>query len=96
MITLEQILPIILYLLGIVLLVVLIILGIRVIQTLKKVDRIVEDIDRKTNQLNGVFHIIDNTADFVNKISDKAVTAIFEGITKLFHRKKKRKDEEDE
>ena len=52
------ILPIILYILGSILLVVLIILGIKLIITMNKIEKVVDDVNIKVNKLNNLFNII--------------------------------------
>ena len=47
MILLDLYLPVLLYVVGIILLIVLIILGIRLIQILNKVDRVVDNVEEK-------------------------------------------------
>ena len=58
-----DVLPIILYTLGSILLVVLIILGIKLIITMNKITIIADDINTKLKSLNGVFSVIDLTTD---------------------------------
>ncbi len=90
----SDILPFVLYVLGSVLLVVLIILAYRLIKTLDKVDRVVDDVELKTRKLNGLFNVIDNTADGLSNISDALVNLITNAIANVFNKKKKKKDEE--
>ena len=63
-------LQIVLYILGSILLVILIVLGIRVVIIMNKVERLVDNINVKTNQLNGIFNIIDTTTNKINLFSD--------------------------
>jgi hypothetical protein len=94
---LSDVLPIILYLAGIVLLVILIIIGIRVIKIMDNVDGIVKDVDYKVKSLNGLFHIVDVTADKLAVINDKLVEGVSNFILKLFKRKyNNTKEEENE
>ncbi len=90
---LNQILPIILYVLGSALLFVLILLVIRLIKVMKITEEVIKDVDGKVKSLNGVFHIIDITTDKLSGITDKLVDGIGSFISKIF---KKKKDEEDE
>ena len=90
---LNEVFPIILYVLGSILLIVLIILVIRIIKTLGKVDKVVDDVNIKVTKLNGLFDIIDNTADAVSMVSDKVVGFISTGINNIFSHRRKRKDE---
>ncbi len=89
---LNFILPVLLYIFGIILLIVLIILGIRFIQFLDKLDRLVDNVEEKVNSLNGVFSIIDRTTDSIAMLSDTVVNAIARVFSKIFNRKKKEED----
>ncbi len=91
--TLNEILPIILYLLGSILLVILIILGIKLINVMNKMERVVDDINTKVSSLNGVFSIIDATTDKLSLLSDRMVDGISSLIRKLFARKNKKEEE---
>lgn len=90
---LNAFLPIILYIFGIVLLIVLIILGIRLIQTIDRANRLLDDVEQKVSSLNGFFHIVDTITDNLAFLSDKVVDTVSGFITKIFKRKKK--EEED-
>ena len=92
--TLLDVLPIILYSLGIILLVVLIILSIKLIHTIDKTNKILDDAYNKTKSLNGIFNAIDKVTDALSNISDSLVGAITTGLNKVFVRKKKKKEED--
>lgn len=89
----TEILTIILYSLGSILLVVLIILGIKMIMMMNKINIIAEDINTKLNSLNGFFSIIDFTTDKLATITDKFVDSVTSLIRKLFNRKKEEEKE---
>ena len=93
---LNELFPVIIYILSSILLVALIVLTIKVIHTIKKVDKVVDDIDTKSKKLNGVFDMVDNAADTLAVISDKMVGFVVNGITSLFSRKNKKENEENE
>lgn len=90
---LNEVFPVILYFLLSILLVVLIILCVKAISTLSKVNQVVDDVNHKVNKLNGVFNIIDSTTDALALASDKIVAFITSGITNLFAKKSKKKEE---
>ena len=92
---LQTFLPIVIYFLLIILLIIGIILGIRAIQTLNKVDRVVEDVNDKVQSLNGFFNIIDFTTDKIVSITDKVVDGISGLIGNAFKRRHVEKDEEE-
>ena len=71
-----DILPIILYILGSILLIVLIILGIKLIVTMNKIENVVDDINGKMKSLNGFFSIIDFTTDKLSLITERFVDAV--------------------
>jgi uncharacterized protein YoxC len=90
----DAVFPIILYFLASILLVALIVLVVRLIRTLGKVDRVVEDVSYKASKLNGVFHLIDNATDTLSIVSDKVVNVVANGITNFFNKKEKKKEDE--
>ena len=92
--TAEQLLLIILYLLGSILLVVLIILGIKLINTMYKIQNVVDDINKKVDSFDGLFSIIDNTTDKLALLSDKMVDGVTFLLKKIF-KPRKRKEEDD-
>jgi len=93
---LQTFLPLIIYVLLIILLVIGIILGIRSIQTLNKVDKVVDDVNDKVQSLNGFFNLIDFTTDKIVSVTDKVVEGISGLIGHVFKRRhKKNKDEEE-
>ena len=57
---LNEVFPVILYGLLIILVVVLIILVVKLIKTISKVDLVVDDVNLKVKKLDGVFNIVDN------------------------------------
>lgn len=91
--TLNEVLPIILYLLGSILLGILIVLGIKLINVMNKMEKVVDDINTKVSSLNGVFSIIDATTDKLALLSDRMVDSISLIIRKLFAKKKKNNKE---
>lgn len=93
---LQTFLPIIIYFLLIIMLVVGIVLGIKAINTMNKVEQVVDDVNKKVESLNGFFHIIDFTTDKIVSITDTIVNKITLLITKIFTKKeKKEKGKED-
>lgn len=85
-------LPIVIYLLLIVLLIIGIVLGIKMIFTMEKLDKAVDEINKKIESLNSVFEIIDFASGKLVSLTDK----VFEVTGNLFNKilfKKKRKDD---
>lgn len=91
-----DVLQVILYILGSILLIVLIILGIKLIITMNKIENVVDDINVKVNKLNGIFTIIDLTTDKLALFSDKIIDAISTVVRKIFSKKKRKDDKIDE
>ncbi len=94
--SLMEVLPIILYSLGIVLIIVLIVLGIKLIHTIDKANLILEDVEKKSKSLNGVFNVIDGVTDTLSVLSDTLVTSITRVIGRLIPRKRKKERKENE
>ncbi|HIR48700.1 MAG TPA: hypothetical protein IAB35_01845 [Candidatus Faecimonas gallistercoris] len=90
---LNAILPVLLYIFGIILLIVLIILGIRMIQVLDKVDRIVDNIEDKVNSVNGFFQILDKTGYGISIIGDKIINLFSSIISKIFNKNKENEED---
>lgn len=92
MVDINDLLPILLYVVLIILVIICIVLGIKLIETLNKVDHVIDDVNVKMGKVNGVFNIIDKTTDYASGISDK----IINGLTNLVGLVFKHKDEEEE
>ena len=89
--------PIVLFTLGSILLIVLIILGVKLINTIDKTNRLLDDSYRKMQTLNSFFNVIDHITDTLSSVSDSVVNTVSSVIGKLFYRgKKKNKKEEDD
>ncbi len=88
-------LPIIIYILLIILLIIGIILGIKSIITINKVEKVVDDVNEKVESLNSLFQIIDFTTDKLVSITDKVVDRISLLASRLFFRKKNKKEEKE-
>jgi len=91
---LNSLLTIILYIALIVLVIIFIVVGIKLIKTLKKVDEVIDDVNVKMNKVDGVFNIIDKTADYASTISDKIIGGISKFINTLIFKKKGKDDDE--
>ena len=85
----------ILYILGSILLGILIVLGIKLINVMNKMEKVVDDINTKVSSLNGVFSIIDATTDKLALLSDRMVDGISLIIRKLFAKKNKKSKEKE-
>ena len=90
----SELLPIILYTLLSILIIFIIVFVYKLIKTLDKTNEILDDVNGKVKKLDGLFEVIDRSADTINMITNRAVEVVIGAVGKLF--KKKRKDEEDE
>lgn len=92
---LSAVLPIILYFLLGVLIVVLIVFVFKLIDTMTRVNILLDDVTAKSKSLNGLFETIDKLSETISNANLKLVT----GLTKIaskFIGKKKRKNKEKE
>ncbi len=96
MISISEFFAVIFYVLGAILLVTLIILVLRLMNTLDKVDHVIDDVSDKSRKLDGVFSLVDKTADAINTMSDTVTQFIVSGIHNLLNRKKKKEGMNDE
>jgi hypothetical protein len=89
--TLNEIFPIVLCFLGAVLLIVLIILITRLITTVDKVNILLDDLEDKSQSLNGLFDAVGRLGDTIS-VANNRITGFFAGVaSKLFKEKKKKK-----
>lgn len=93
MIKMTEFLTVLLYALGSILLVILIILGIKMINTMNKIDVVVDDINKKVKSLDGFFSIIDFTTDKLAMLSDRLVDSVSSLIKRIFKRKEDNNEE---
>lgn len=89
-------LPTILYILAIILVIVFIVLGIKLIKTINKTNEILEDVEKKTKSLDGMFHVIDGVTDTLSVFSDTLVSGITNIIGKLLPKRKKKKEKNED
>ena len=93
-IELAEVLPILLYIALIALVIAVIFLVIKAINTLKKVDLILDDVNRKMVKVDGLFNVIDNITDYAAGLSDRIIGGITNMINLLVRRKKGRDEDE--
>ena len=90
--TASEVLPVILYILGAILLVTLIILTVKLIITMNKIEKVVDNITVKVKSLDGLFNVINTVTGKFTLITDIIVDSIALLIEKIF----KRKEDKDE
>ena len=92
---LGEVLPILVYFLGSILLVVLIILGIKLIQRVDRANSILDDLEEKAKSLNGFFNVIDSFSNTIAVVGDRIIDGVTGLISSFFHKRKKKKEEEE-
>lgn len=93
---LNEMLPIIIYFLLIVLLVVSIIVGIKLIFTITKVDELIDDVTEKLSSFDRLFNVINFTTDRFGVISETVISFITSKLKKLMKPKRKTKKEDED
>ena len=85
--TVAEVLPVILYILGAILLVALIVLTVKLIITMNKIEKVVDNITEKVSTLDKLFEIIGLVTGKFTAVTDKIVDALASVIEKVFKRK---------
>ena len=93
---LNEFLPILLYIAGIVLLIVLIILGIKAIRILDNVEDVVEDVQEKIDSFDGAITVLSKAANGFAGISNSIIVGITSAIAKIFSKKMREEEDIDE
>lgn len=85
-----EVLEIILYLLGSILLVTLIVLSVKLIKSIDRVNLLLDSVEKKMKTVDQVFSVIDKVADSFAIFSDRVVDGISTIISKMFIKKRKK------
>lgn len=85
--TANEVLPVILYILGAILLVALIVLTVKLTITIHKIDKVVDNITEKVTALDGLFSVVNAVSNKFTFITDKVVNIIYSLIEKITKRK---------
>ena len=93
MIDINSFLILVVCILSSVLLVVLIVLGIKLIGTVSKVDRILDELELKVRSFDKMFSVVDSITDSMAVVSDKIVDSIVYLIRKIFSGRKRKEEE---
>ena len=91
--TINEVLPVILYILGSVLLVALIVLTIKLIITMNKIEKVVDNITVKVKTLDQLFDILGLVTGKITAVTDRVVDGVTLLIEKIFKRKGDKLDE---
>ena len=89
--SLMEFFPIIIYTLSIIIMVLLMVLIVKLIHTVDKANIILDDVERKTKSLNGLFHVIDGVTDTLSVFTDTAVSTIVQIFGKILPKRRKKK-----
>ena len=73
----------------IVLVIILIVLALKALDTLNKVDAILDDTKKKLDNLDEVFNLVDTVSNKLTLVTDTVVGSIVNFITSIFNRKGK-------
>lgn len=90
---LAEFLPIIVYILLIVLICVGIVLGVKIIITIDKAQRVIDDAKNKIDSFNGFFNILENASGKIYYVYDRISNAIGKVVDKVFTRNRERNDD---
>ena len=93
MIDINSFFMILIYILGSILLVVLIVLGIKLINTVTKVDKLLDETHSKIKSLDRMFSVVDVITYSMAIISDKIVDAICYWLKKIFIKEKGKEED---
>ena len=93
---LSTYLPIIIYILLCILIVLLIVICVKVLRSINKVEKIIDDVDTKVKSINGVFHVMDNLTDKLSVIVEGISDSIVGVVKAISNKRKKKKYEEEE
>lgn len=85
--TVNEVLPTILYILGAILMVALIVLTIKLIITTDKINKLVDNITVKAKTLDDAFNLIGMVTGKVSSLTDRVVDSVAGLIEKIFVRK---------
>ena len=78
--------------LALILLVMLIAVAFKIIETLKKVDAVIDDINGKAKKIDGVFDIVNSTSSFVTTFGNKISDFVIGIVQNVIDRKKGKED----
>lgn len=95
MVDINTFLLMLVYLLGMILLVCSIVMVTKLITTIERINRILDEVDTKLAKFDKTFQIVDVVTDSMAMVSDKLVDGISNLIRRFFYNRKKEREEED-
>lgn len=93
MVDINSFLMMILFVLASILLVVLIVLGIKLINTISRADKVLDELNTRLHKFDRMFGAVDVVTDGMALFSDKIVDSIVFVIRKIFNKKKGKEEE---
>jgi len=81
------------YIVLIILIIIFIVIGIKLIGTLSKVDRMLDDVQKKIDRTDEFFDMIDRVSDYASNVGDKIIGGFLKVVTKIVRKKGNDEDE---
>ena len=85
-------LPVLVYSLLSVLIVVLIVLGIRLLETVNRVNKLLDDVEKKMDSMNGLFNVMDFVTTKATVLTDTIASTIIGVVSNLVKKRKQKKE----
>lgn len=86
-------LPVLIYSLLSVLIVVLIVLGIRLLETVNRVNKLLDDVEKKMDSMNGLFNVMDFVTTKATIVTDTIASTIMGAVSNLVKKRKQKKED---
>ena len=86
-------LPVLMYSLLSVLIVVLIVLGIRLLETVNRVNKLLDDVEKKMDSMNGLFNVMDFVTTKATIVTDTIASTIMGADSNLVKKRKQKKED---
>ena len=86
-------LPVLVYSLLSVLIVVLIVLGIRLLETVNRVNKLLDDVEMKMDSMNGLFNVMDFVTTKATVLTDTIASTIMGAVSNLVKKRKQKKED---
>ncbi len=86
-------LPVLIYSLLSVLIVVLIVLGIRLLETVNRVNKLLDDVEKKMDSMNGLFNVMDFVTTKATVLTDTIASTIIGAVSNLVKKRKQKKED---
>lgn len=83
----NDVMPVIIYLLLSILIIVLIILGLKLLKTVDKVNRTLDDVNNKMSSFDGFLGFIETTGDYINAFADRSMNFLYDKFNKIIKKK---------